>query len=69
MLEIWIWKLSVPSSLQAPANATASRKVIQGSERFGGLVGGSTGESGVRVGEGTGDARAGVDIKSESRPG
>ena len=36
--------------------------------REGIVVGGSTGESGVRVGEDIGDTRAGVDVKSESRP-
>ena len=45
-----------------------SRKVIQGLEGFGGLVGGLTGESGVIVGGGIGDAGAGVDVKLESRP-
>ena len=66
--EIWIWKLSVPSSLHTLANATVSRKAIQGSEGFRGLVGGLTGESGVGVGGGIGDVRARVDVKLESRP-
>ena len=66
--EMWIWKLSVPSSLQALVKATASRKAIRGSEEFGVWVGGSTGESVVGVGEGIGGTGAGVDVMSESRP-
>ena len=65
---MWIWKPSVPSSLQALAKATVSRKVIRGSEEFRVCVRGSTGESGVGVGEGIGGAGAGVDVMSESRP-
>ena len=67
-LEMWIWKLSAPSSLYALAKATASRKMIGGSEEFGGWVEGLIGESGVRVGKGIGGARARVDVKLESRP-
>ena len=65
---MWIWKPSVPSSLQALVKATASKKVIQGLEEFGVWVGGSTGESVVRVGEGIGGTGARVDVMSESRP-